>query len=335
VRHGNAEPRSFTRWATLAQTLLGLAALTVLAVPVRPAQACSCPIHYGAPLWPADRAVDVAVDTPLVVAASVGQDAQVRLLDAGGQPVALELKRLVDVAHGCGPELRDLLFLRPMAPLAPLQEHTLELTFAPLQSGESGEPARTRFTTGQQTRVAPPAPVLKTWLFAHTFEGSPRALNVYARADGAEPTFLVGKGMPATIAIALGPLAYRNPSELPLGQIDCAALELIDVTGETLASPRLCEPQACQSTWQYVCGTCGNNCGFWTPFNAWVGPGCPTPSAAIGDGGAPDGDTGAASARRASQGCALAGDAGGGIGALLLIPLLTLALRQRKSRRCG
>jgi hypothetical protein len=112
--------------------LLALGLGAVLAVAVLPsiAWACSCPDRAALSMWPPDGALDVPIDTPLVIsrydlsgsADSIGY----ALIDADGREVALEETGRLPAAYaGCGAS--ETVFLRPSQPLAAHAQYTLAI----------------------------------------------------------------------------------------------------------------------------------------------------------------------------------------------------------------
>jgi hypothetical protein len=263
------------------------------------AEACSCSAYNGGPVWPPSGAVDVPIDTSLVVAASVSEDAVVRLADDANNEKAVQLVRALKASPGCGPSLQNKLFYRPLAPLAPNTRHTFTLTF-PLR-GDVITSVQTAFTTGSKPRQAPRTPVVNRWLLADDVTGAGRLLTAFLRVDHAEPVFVVAIGNPATLVESVGALAPTTSVPLPLGKVDCAVLELVDVTGTTIENLRLCQPEKCSTTNNVACGICGDNCGRSTHFSDWQNaPACANASAP---------DAGTAEPPVTSAGCSVAGRA--------------------------
>jgi hypothetical protein len=270
----------------------------------------------------------VPTDATIVVMSSNGTDTRATLVDAAGVPVPLELVRTLEASPGCSTGLEDVLFFRPATPLVPSSEYTLDVGFVP----EAVQPrnAQVRFTTGTARRLATAAPTLKHWLFAQDL-GDSRFLQLFASADGPEPSFIVAKGNPATIVLSLGPLAFKSPASIPLAAVDCAEFEHVDVDGKTVMQGRLCEPEKCRRDTSYLCGTCGDNCGG-SSWEIWqTAPSCGA-KVTTADAGA-DGPASNNAPERAS-GCNLTGTGSSPL-AIWVMAALLLGLRRQKSRRCG
>jgi hypothetical protein len=86
------------------------------------ASACTCPSSGAAVAWPVKDAVDVPLDTPIVVRrynlSGPTDDLGYALIDAEGKEVPLvEAHRLPPAFEGCGQE--EIVFMRPENPLDP------------------------------------------------------------------------------------------------------------------------------------------------------------------------------------------------------------------------
>jgi hypothetical protein len=336
------------------QKLLALAVVVAWLGP-RIAEACSCGAPAATLSWPAPDATGVPTDSPFVLLSSDGTSTMAHLRDGAGAEVAVEKLRVLDVSDGCGPLLNDIVLVRPQVPLAPNTAHTLELTFSASPGAAQSFRKAFTFTTGSAVRVVPRDPVLHPQLFAQDLPGH-RYLQLFVEASGSEPSFVVAKGNPATVAWAMNLFPIAPPGSMPLGERACADFEHVDITGKTLLNGHLCEPQRCLADTALGCGTCGDNCGG-HPYADWAtAPACGSASAndagprdgggTVADADAPEvtradasgmvadssADTGSANRAdaptraRSSGGCAVGGR--GTIGGLW-VALLALALRRR------
>src|SRR5258708_6072126 len=200
------------------------------------------------------------MDGTLVVFASDATGLRYVLHDAAGVEVPVTPARVLDASAGCGNGLEDVVFLRPTSPLQPSTAYRLTLSFAMPDPGLPS-PLEATFVTGTGTRVGTPPPVISRWPFAQLLDDGSRVLQVFASATGAEPTFMVTKGAPSTVIVALGPLSVDSPSGVSLGKVDCANLELVDGTGQTLKQEQLCTPERCERPSVVAADTCGLNFG--------------------------------------------------------------------------
>jgi hypothetical protein len=271
------EPRNLMRCRARdlrkATSLAILVAAALLAWPAR-SNACSCPGQTALLGWPKPNSVDVPVDSTLAVLTSAASEVQYSLHDAAGVAVPLMLVRVLDASPGCGNGLLDVVFLRPTAPLHASTAYRLTLAFATPGAGTpSTVPSETSFATGVGTRAGTPTPTIDRWLFAQLLDDGSRILQVFASAQGAEPTFLVVKGMPSTVVVSLGPLAVDSPQGVSLGRVDCADLEFVDATGQTSSAEHLCNPEKCERPAVLIGDSCGLNEGgeSWDTWQALAG----------------------------------------------------------------
>jgi hypothetical protein len=264
------------RNVTVGTCLAVLVAALLLAWPAG-ADACECPSQTAFLGWPKANAIDVPVDGTLIVLTSDAPELRTALHDATGLEVSLAIVRVLDASPGCGNGLQDVVFLRPTSPLQPSTEYRLTLGFAAPTAGASSTtpPLETTFVTGAGTRAGTPPPTIERWLFAQLLDDGSRILQVFASATGAEPAFMVTKGMPSTVIAALGPLALESPMGVSLGKVDCANLEFVDATGQTLKAEQLCTPERCERPAVLIGDTCGLNMGgeSWESWQAHDG-GC-------------------------------------------------------------
>jgi hypothetical protein len=194
------------------------------------------------------------------VYAAVAEHLRLSVKDASGAEVPVELVRTLDASPGCSPGMQDVLFFRPMAALRPASAYTVELTFPPGVVGNSPRIPSATFSTGEGTAAPAPIPEIRRWLFAQQ-SGDSRILQVFAEVSGERPVFLVARGNPATMVLGLGPLGGQEPSGVSMGKADCADVEFVGHTGETIVSERLCEPERCDRPGTFRGDTCGGNLG--------------------------------------------------------------------------
>jgi len=147
-------------WTQLGCGIAAAAALhTAQLIAAAPARACSCEDTSGALLWPRGDAIDVPVDTPIVVQRrSFSADPSsipIRLMDAQGDEVELtETRRLEQLEPECWAE--QTVFLRPAEPLAASATYSVIV----------GQGAARSFTTGSGSRRPPNYP-LPSVRYAH------------------------------------------------------------------------------------------------------------------------------------------------------------------------
>ena len=235
--------------------LVGCLLLTTPIVLLRgaPAQACSCSSGYAVPLWPRDGATAVSLDAPLVVAATDLAGVTAQLVADDGTPVELvERGRLALGDLSC--VNARYLFVAPAQPLPPNRSYLFRVTVDGAEH-PTGIPAHLSFVTG--TTLRDPAPrALPFHLFAAQYPSAQR-LELFVEWDPSEPFFIGVHGEKADIAHEIFPGFAEQPAHVSFGAVDCADFTLVDVTGQTIASPHLCEPSKCAPTQSLGASSCG------------------------------------------------------------------------------
>jgi hypothetical protein len=243
------------------------------------AQACSCLGHSASLAWPRATS-EVPLDGTLILVVSRTDGLSYRLSDDNGKEVTLETVRvLASPDRLCA---GHYVFLRPAEDLAPQTRYTLSARFSGVDPSAASTPAHS-LTTGTDRRTSLPPPEVNLWLFAQHFSGQ-RLLQVFASTPAPEPVFVVAQGERGKRLLALGPLAFEQPTSAPLGDVPCAELELVDVNGQTLANERLCQPQKCDWPALLVVDSCELNRGG-DDWDRWQARPDGCPSSAGVDGG--------------------------------------------------
>jgi hypothetical protein len=263
--------------------LLGLAVLGCLVLAAPKAGACECLSSRAFPVWPIQEATNVALDATFVVAVSDVAGADYRLTDETGGDVPLTVTRALEADdEGCA--LYDYVFLRPSGDLSPGRRYSLTPSFPGIEPAQAIVTSST-FTTGFSRRGLFVSPPVELSLFAENIAAE-RWLQVFALAMTEEAVFLRAVGERTAVVQALGGLAPEVPSGIPLGNVPCASLELVDATGSTFRTANLCEPSRCRTSLVYVDTTCGGNPGgdSWARWQE-IPDGCTTnPSTPGGNG---------------------------------------------------
>lgn len=249
--------------------LLALAAVALVVLAwSSPAAACSCPSHRAVLVWPKPDSYNVPTDTPLVVFASSPEQLTYTLTDGAGAEVRLITVRVIAASKGCGQGMLDAVFFRPETALRPGTKYRITLDFNPPQPIPHHHPDDA-FITGPGAAGERRPPAVKRWVYANVFPSDRSLLEIFASVEGPEPAFLVAVGKPATVIVPLGPAAARNPEGVNLGEVSCAAIEVVDAFGETLKAERLCQPDRCHTPPAIGCSTCGDNCGSGSTWEEW------------------------------------------------------------------
>jgi hypothetical protein len=259
----------------LVARMVGVALLATTAplLAPRPVEACTCSSGpTGAVRWPRDGAVDVAIDSPIVIERYYLDgdldEITYELRDADGEEVALEeMRRLDPPWEGCGKG--EYLFLRPEEPLVAGATYTLNI-------GEEADPEGqwgATFTVGEQP-FEPQAPIdldltYLVGLPERPCEGSGCTLGQmrFEIASAPEaPTWIVMKSSASAHGVnqvELWPGTVFPGSSVQLSVVlpeddRCIDLEVVGVDGRPLHEERRCEPDRCVVLTSIGVSTCGD-----------------------------------------------------------------------------
>jgi hypothetical protein len=244
-----------------------LASASALSLQADEARACSCNTRLAGIFWPAEGAVDVALDTPIVVSAFQVDHVRAALLAEDGTSVPL-VSRGRSEPEGTPCSRVELGFLAPASPLRPNASYRLSTK---LEDGTdaSSEPGRSvTFRTGSAFRDPTP-PSLTYQLFAQE-TGKQRLLELYVEAQSAseEPLFAIAQGERGAFALNLN---WRSgaPARIPLGAVDCAELTILDAAATPVSTQELCQPDKCLRKAVYADDTCGGDAHSGLDWAGW------------------------------------------------------------------
>jgi hypothetical protein len=296
-----------------------------------PAQACTCPLDILDIRWPEHGAVGVELDAPLVVQGFRVNQIQATLTAADGTQVAvIERNRLTPDDPECVSS--NYIFLTPSTPLAPDTEYVFHAQDAnPRPEFVLGEflpppQASVSFVTGNAVRSAA---MPKLGISVYGLEmAKQRSLELAVVADWPEPLFVRVQGARhvqtrswnalLTFPLSCGPNGC-DILHLPLGPVECAEPQILDVAGRTVFHEALCQPNKCAvSDGSLGFDTCGGEGFVSLGWDEWqeVPDGCGEP---------PDG----------ASGCQLATLPTSGSSVPAIVYLLACLLRRRSASRAG
>jgi hypothetical protein len=258
-----------------------LAACLLLTVPLAllpgaPAQACSCSSNYAVPVWPLDGATGVPLDAPLIVATTDLAPLQTQLVADDGTPVPLaERGRLEWGDFSCSNA--RYLFVAPAQPLAPNRSYHFSATLAGVER-PTGKSAELSFVSGTSLRDRTPRD-LPLHLFAAQSAGVQR-LELFIEWDPSEPIFVAVQGEKFNLVQDIFPGFAEQPAHIPFGAVDCADFTIVDVTGQTLSTPHLCQPSKCSATPSLSSSSCDEDDSATLTWADWqtVSDGCGEPA---------------------------------------------------------
>ncbi len=245
---------------------VALLACCALLLTARSAAACTCsPGPAGVVRWPQDGAIDVAIDTPIVIwRYYVNGDLDeitYELSDEDGTEVALEEQhRLEPGWEGCGEGQH--LFLRPAEPLLAGATYTLTIVEEADPQGQWGA----TFTVGEQM-FGPQAPIdpnltYLVWRPEAPCEGSICSLGQLRFELGTTPEtplWIVMKSSASEHGVNQAEISTRAELSVVLPIDDeCIDIEVFGVEGRPLYEERRCEPDRCVVLTSIGVGTCGD-----------------------------------------------------------------------------
>ena len=254
----------------------GLAAALVLFANAS-AEACSCIADYATGAWPRDGAVEVAVDTPLVVGARDLEPVTATLVAEDGTVVELQERRRLEPPGAFSCAKHSYAFFAAATELAPDTRYTFTAHFDKEGDGESTErvtfDGAVSFVTGTGRRD-PAVPEVRLSLFgvplgAQWGEGAGTLLDVYVETDAIEPLFVLAQGERDVLVHDLDPTFEEQPYRVGFGSGACAALTVADVTGKTIADEVLCEPTKCTRVDSIADSTCGDESSPAVGWSTW------------------------------------------------------------------
>jgi hypothetical protein len=235
---------------------VGVGAAAVLLGSAR-AEACECPTHSAAPVWPSNGAVGVAIDTPLVVGSTDLDLAQLKLFAEDGEVIALEEQHRALAPGPFACERFSYNFSKPSKELEANTSYTFTAHIETPGDGDSGPQVFERtvsFMTGTERR-APTPPEVHTSLFGA--QAGSMLLDLFLETASAEPIFLLAHGEKGVLVHDLDPLFDAQPYRVSFGNVPCATFTIFDVTGASIADQTSCKPSKCTSVSSLGSDGCG------------------------------------------------------------------------------